>query len=248
MYVEIFCNRSEGMFRRYAVLGGLWVKGRPLSSPEKLVREFLEENSDILPLRWDRITYDNWETYRRFINLFFKITDLEYRCLILDLVATGTRRDQLKKEDFCGRLYFQLFLETLNPKFEYQIYLNQNAHPFRRELEVLIRCVNAYYKKNEHIQKNIVLSVKLLESEDSCLWTIVDLLNEIVQTQWEERISNSGQLLLADHVAHRLKWKDLHRISSHFNMLEQKFSIWKAHLRQSRKDQVHRMKQMNLEF
>ena len=227
MQYVIYCDESRhdaGPDCQFMAIGGLWVPRARKVELTKAARRLFRELGLGSELKWNKVSWQHAEAYKRVVDFFFSDPDLRFRVIVVDQKKFNPERFGGDRELGFYKFYYELLVHWLEHGNEYLILLdfkqNQSAHRYHDLRSALTRRL----KGNAQI-----LDLTVIDSHETPLAQVCDLLTGAVAAAWCDSLrSGSAKEELVKHIAGRRGVSTLKAAS--ISPLPSKFNVFRIEL------------------
>jgi len=180
MTYNIYCDESchlENDKQKAMVLGAIWCPMDKAQDIFKRVREIKEahEIKKTAEIKWTKISPSKYTLYRSLIDYFFDDDDLHFRCLIIPNKGEINHKVfEQSHNQWYYKMYFDLLKTIINPKDQYNIYIDikdtRGTDKLKKLYEVL--CNSKY----DFDDCSIIKKMQLVRSHEIESQQLADLL------------------------------------------------------------------------
>jgi hypothetical protein len=201
--------------------------------------EFPSRNSE---LKWTKVSAGKLGTYKKFIDLFADIPEIDFRCTVLDTHAIDHKTfNQSDAELGFYKFMFTFISRNINKSYQYEK-INEPYQLFldrRRENDVVevghLADLKSYLNvwldsRCVDIEKPVVRSVEAVDSKESPEVQLADVLLGAVGYAWEGYQRSEAKVELIRYIENHFEW-ELHRKTP---MLSKTINIWPFQLQQQK--------------
>ena len=176
---NIYCDESchlENDKQKAMVLGALWCPADKALSIFKRIREIKEIHGikNHAEIKWSKVSPSKHLFYQNIIDYFFDDDDLHFRCLIIpNKGELDHKAFEQSHNQWYYKMYFDLLKTIINPKDQYNIYIDIKDTRGADKLEKLheVLC-NSHYD----FDRSIIKKIQLVRSHEIELQQVADLL------------------------------------------------------------------------
>ncbi|MBK1789860.1 DUF3800 domain-containing protein [Persicirhabdus sediminis] len=194
----IYCDESRhdsGSSDGYMTIGGIWVPTAQKSKLLKGLRALYSEHSIGAEVKWSKTSRLMLGSYKALIDYYFE-NPIHFRCIIID-------KKQIKYDEFQGgddelgfyKFYYEMLIKWLELPGEHSVLLDFKKNKVFDRYKVLKRCIDA---KLAHGSK--LKSLNVINSQDSPLAQIADLLTGATAAKWSGVQSDSPKADLIQYI------------------------------------------------
>lgn len=173
---NIYCDESNHLEKdgiSPMVLGAIYASAGEVQAANLRIREIKAKHkvSPRTEFKWTKVSPNKLAFYLDVVDYFFDNDDLHFRALIIDKTTLDHVKFNQTHDEFYYKMYFELLNKILEPKNEYNIYLDikdtQGSQKVRKLRDIL--CHNMYdfdgsiLKKIQQVRSN---EVELLQLAD----------------------------------------------------------------------------------
>ncbi|MCR5568921.1 MAG: DUF3800 domain-containing protein [Paludibacteraceae bacterium] len=123
---NIYCDESTHLIadgHPYMLLGYVSVAYNQITMAKKHISEIVTKHEFKGELKWTNVHEATYEMYKELLDYFF-MTDIRFRCVIVDKKQIDESRTDYTFNDFYHRMYYQLLNYNVFPEYRYNIYMD----------------------------------------------------------------------------------------------------------------------------
>lgn len=192
------------------VLGCIWCPQTKLKDINQRIRDIKKRNSisEVLELKWTKVSPAKLEVYLDLLNYFFDDDDLHFRgILIQDKRKLNHQSFNQTHDLWYYKMYFEMLKVILSPEHNYEIYIDiKDTNSYSRAQKLKEVCSNSMYD----FSQSIITRIQPIRSEEVQLMQIVDILIGAIaylnRTFPENHIRSEAKLRIIDLIKRRSKY------------------------------------------
>lgn len=192
------------------VLGCIWCPQTKLKDINQRIRDIKKRNSisEVLELKWTKVSPAKLEVYLDLLNYFFDDDDLHFRgILIQDKRKLNHQSFNQTHDLWYYKMYFEMLKVILSPEHNYEIYIDiKDTNSYLRAQKLKEVCSNSMYD----FSQSIITRIQPIRSEEVQLMQIVDILIGAIaylnRTFPENHIRSEAKLRIIDLIKRRSKY------------------------------------------
>lgn len=198
----VYCDESRHDSQernRYMAIGGLWVPTGKKQALTKELRELLASRGLRSEVKWTKTSEKHLEDYKAIVD-FFVANELNFRVIVVDQRKVDYDRFKQGDEELgFYSFYYEMLIKWLDKPVTYNLLLDFKKNKGADHYEVLARCLRAKVPA-----ETVVSGVHVIDSADSPLAQLADLLTGAVAASWCGFPGITPKSQLADYIAKRL--------------------------------------------
>jgi hypothetical protein len=161
------------------VIGGIIVDRSDRSILDGKFASFRSAEKMYATLKWEKVTNQKYEQYRKFVDIFFDNNPLmHFKSIIIDTTKLDMRRFKKSKDDAYYTYMYLLLLHCFGPYLKDEdkalIYLHRRATKYK--LSTLYSILNNGIRKKYRYKNEIVRHIYPLEMKDQNILQSADVL------------------------------------------------------------------------
>ena len=184
MIFKIYTDESRQTKEKYMLFSGICVFQHSIDDVEDLIKKFKDKNNMHKELKWQKVSKNKIEEYKRFVDLFFDLLcfgKISFKCLIIDThrLNNKTYNNNSKLLGFY-KMYYQLFwwfgreyLLTDHTKFILHPDKIKSKYSLNELKEILNKRIRKYFKINGITPYK---SIEPLDSKKSLILQLNDII------------------------------------------------------------------------
>jgi len=224
MQYVIYCDESRhhaGPDCRFMAIGGLCVPRARKTELTKATRKLFRELGLGSEVKWNKVSRQYAEAYKRLVDFFFSDPDSRFRVIVVDQMKFDPERHGGDRELGFYKFYYELLVHWLEPGNEYLILLDFKQNQSAQRYHDLRAALTHRLKGNAQI-----LDLTVIDSRETPLVQLCDLLTGAVAAAWCGSLrSGSAKEELVKHIAGRrgvptLKTASISSSFSKFNVFQ----------------------------
>ena len=221
---NIYCDESchlEHDRIPIMLIGGIWCPFRSvkkISKNLKILKEHYEAKGE---LKWNKVSQSKSEFYIKLVDFFFDNPELKFRCIVVD-DKTKLNHAQFNKgshDAFYYKMYFYMIKNILNPKFQYNIYLDIKDTRGGPRVEQLTNVLRKYFTDYDG---NMIPKVQQIRSHESELLQLADFLIGAISYVNRDLYDNKVKKRVVDRIEENIR----HNLKKTTPPWEEKFNIF----------------------
>jgi len=182
-YIEIYCDECRqdllvnrdiiSATNRYLILGGIWINSDFKEEYKNEIKLLREKYSVYGEIKWNRVCENKLEFYKELIKLFFEKNseDISFRAIVIDASKVDIKKYHNNSQELgFYKFYYQLLQHWIEKENKYNILLDYRKDKSKRRAYELKSVINNYLKKDA------VTNVQFINSKESLLLQIEDVL------------------------------------------------------------------------
>ena len=209
-FIHVYADESRQNAHRFMLFSALFVpRGAAENALLADIAAFRVRQSARAEMKWGKISRAMLPVYRDFIDLFFAHPAAQFRCLVVDAHQVDLR--QYHDDDPETAFYnFYCLMLSRNMQIEnrYLVLTDERSNRECNRLADLRDNINRYWQEKGAVN-NVAVNVEPLNSKESDLLQIVDVLLGAVGYAIEEFTTSEARLELTRHIAARLGVEEL---------------------------------------
>jgi hypothetical protein len=223
----VYCDESrhDGQERNpYMAIGGLWVATSQKQNLIKQLRGILSAHGLGAEVKWTKTSERCLPAYKAIVD-FFATQDFHFRAIVVEQRKTDNHRfNQGDAELGFYKFYYEMLVKWLNQPVAYNLLLDFKTNKGANHYSVLERCLKAKVPTGTTIS-----GVHVIDSADSPLAQMADLLTGAVAASWCGFSGASPKAQLASYIARKTGRSSL--VTASVGPGFTKFNIFKIDLR-----------------
>lgn len=200
---NIYCDESchlENDHHKVMVLGAIWTPKTDVPDLAKAARALKSQHglSAAFELKWGKVSAGQQDYYEAVLKWFWETPELHFRSLIVSDKRKLNHADHNQThDDWYYKMYFELLKNIIDPKQQYNIYLDIKDTRGRKKVQKLheVLC-NAHYD----FSRLIIQKIQLVRSDEVELVQLADFIIGIVSYANRELEANTAKHTLVQQL------------------------------------------------
>lgn len=187
----IYCDESRhdgASCNKYMAIGGLWLPRNRKEEFTKQLRSICKASGLNAELKWSKVSRLHFEGYKRVIDYFFNNVELNFRVIVID-------QRKLDNKKFHGgdrelgfyKFYYEMIEKWIDTGNRYLILLDYKQNKGADRYKIL-----KLYLERKFIGKAWFTDLTVIDSHQTPLAQLTDLLTGAVSSVWSEAITPGG--------------------------------------------------------
>ncbi len=202
---HIYCdeNRPEMIGKkdpidRYAVLGGVWIKKSNVRKIKRDIQRLREKHNLFGEIKWKNVSPSKLDFYLDLVDLFFECDNIRFRCIVVDATKVNLQKFHDSDQELgFYKFYYQLIYHWLDWNRDYAIFLDYKKNKQHDRLSTLRTILNRASMAD-------VVNVQAIESKQSSLIQLVDVLMGAVGYKFNEYDTSDAKLAVINRIEERI--------------------------------------------
>lgn len=202
MEYVVYCDESRhdhSALNRYLTIGSLWL---PRGLKESLTKEFRKLREDIGlkgEVKWSKVSAKKLDAYQKLVDFFFDHEDLRFRVILVDQAKVDMKKFHGNDRELgFYKFYFEMLEKWILPGNRYLILLDFKKNKGADRYTTLRRVLENATKGKAWID-----DLTVIDSHQSPLAQITDLMTGATAAQWCGINPDSPKAKLANHIGQR---------------------------------------------
>ena len=227
---NIYCDESchlENDHIQSMALGAIWCDQHDTIAVSNNIKLIKKKHGlpNSFEIKWTKVSPAKKDFYLELIEYFFSESKLHFRCIVIpDKNKLDHGKFNQSHDDWYYKMYFLLIKGILNPKFNFNVYIDikdtRGTEKIKKLHEVL--CNSAY-----DFDKNIIKNIQQIRSHEASIMQITDLFIGGITYQHRHLKTSQAKLDLIEE----MKKLSNHNLCRSTLPREDKFNIfvWNPH-------------------
>ena len=209
-FIHVYADESRQNAHRFMLLGALFVpRGGAENALLADIAAFRVRRRAWAEMKWGKVSRAMLPVYQDFVDLFFAHPAAHFRCLVVDSHQVDLRQYHNNDPETAFYNFYGLMLSrNMQRDNRYLVLTDERSNRERNRLSDLRDNINRYWQE-QGASENIAVNVEPLNSKESDLLQIVDVLLGAVGYAIEEFTTSEARLELTRHIAARLGVEEL---------------------------------------
>lgn len=194
---SIYCDESrhDSGTNGYTTIGGIWVPSEKKKDFTRSLRKLYSDYHIGAEVKWSKTSATILPAYKALIDFFFE-QDISFRVIVID--KSKLRHDEFHDGDEelgFYKFYYEMLVKWLSLPGEHSILLDFKKNKGFDRYPVLERCLKSKLPHNASLK-----SLNVIQSHDSPLAQLSDLLIGATAAKWSGVNTNSAKAQLIQHI------------------------------------------------
>lgn len=166
---NLYCDESTHLIadgHPYMLLGYVSVAYNQIAMAKKHIAEIVAKHEFKGELKWMNVHEATYEMYKELLDYFF-MTDIRFRCVIVDKSQIDENRTDYTYNDFYHRMYYQLLNYNVFSDYRYNIYMDIKDTLSSKKVKKLHEILN---------NKMNIGNLQLIRSHESVFLQMADVI------------------------------------------------------------------------
>jgi hypothetical protein len=123
-------------------------------------------------IKWNKVSKCNLDYFKRLIDLFFEIEELQFRAVIVDKTKINHERFDQTHNDFYYKIYYYCLIRLVDTQAENYIYLDKKDTKGTYKINQLKSIIS---KKTDDFDQNKIVRMQCVDSSELPILQMADL-------------------------------------------------------------------------
>lgn len=208
MQYVVYCDESRHdgpQSNPFMGIGGLWVPRDQKKNLTRELRSLMNDNGLNSEIKWSKVSYKYLDRYKQLLDFFFDRQSLCFRCILVEQAKVDVEKYHgCDRELGFYKFYYEMLIKWLDSGNEYLILLDYKRNKGADRYTMLRRVLDRSLRGKAWIS-----DLTVIDSQQSPLAQISDLLIGAVTASWCNIAENSPKADLANYIAKRANIRSL---------------------------------------
>ena len=179
MLYNVYCDETCHLINdgiNVMVLGAIWCPQTKIKEINDRIKEIKVRNgvSEIMQLKWTKISPAKIDLYKDLVNYFFDDNDLHFRAVIIpDKKKLDHNYFQQTHDTWYYKMYFDMLKVIFSPIDKYEVYIDiKDTNSYKKSQKLKEVCCNSIYD----FSHMIIRKLQPIRSDEVQIMQLVDII------------------------------------------------------------------------